>query len=395
MGCVGTIVVVVAPRQCPDVWRAATETGVLGRLVLLVEPVSRGDWPCSLAAADLLRETTRADMPLLLLDPMAGFSDLRAPQRVVEEALLCPRSRRRAVVLVQPSRPGKTTSGIPLRRGERWAGSPFHVGEPAKAHSETTFESLGAVIAWTDTLSAHAERVSPAVKQRVLACRSLKRRRDGSIWLPISTWARCPHVSAQDVFWSGVVPPLLRTVLAQPDVTPQDHHNTFVHASAGCTVRAQDHFVATVGCQNLHVVATGDATLVMPADADAATLQPLLDALREADRPELFDALDRPRDWGREVRMDGGRGWSVARLEQRPETVLRRAVPPDEELRWTVLEGQGYAAFESAGITLRPGTSFALPPSGIRRCEVDGATALKILETRRNSATAAVAMADA
>lgn len=380
---VGAVIMFVSPCMRAHAWQLVLRTELTERIVFMIEPMPRGDIACAAAVAAQMHAGDEKPRPLLLVDPLGDWAGLRQPDRLLDELLEAAAPRNRPVAFVTPC--GEDNSAaLRFRRGRALEGGLLHDATAGSELSGDNFRSTGAGFVWTDTLLELWNERSPRAAGLDLTEGS-RRARDGSLWLNPAVWHRCPQQPSDA--WHNLCDDglLLRTVLTRRAGAVREGHSgdVYVSDSRNCIVQSQDHLVAAIGCEGLHVVATRDATLILPRNATPDMLVGLTEALEEADRVELFEPPSKAHEWGRECRVAQDRGWTVHLVYQEPGTVLRRGCSEDTVIHWTVLAGEAYAKFENTGMTLRPGTALTLPPSGVRRCDAGEGDTLIILETRR------------
>lgn len=160
------------------------------------------------------------------------------------------------------------------------------------------------------------------------------------------------------------------------DVLAQDTSNTLVHA--------QHRFVATVGVENLIVVETADAVLVVRKDR-AQDVKKLVDALKSGKREEYKTHRKVYRPWGAYEGIDAGPRFQVKRITVNPGASLSLQMHHHRAEHWIVVKGTAKVTRGEDVFLLSENESTFIPLGTKHRLENPGAIPLEMIEVQSGS----------
>lgn len=180
-------------------------------------------------------------------------------------------------------------------------------------------------------------------------------------WSDIGSWRRLRGSQAADADGNVVV----------GDVIAEGVSNSYI--------RAQDHLVAAVGVDNMVIVATGDATLVVPADRSEEVSR-IVARLRADDRMERLDHGRVHRPWGHYETVDAGARFQVKRITVKPGASLSLQMHRHRAEYWVVVSGVARVTCNDEVRELRENESAHIPLGARHRLENPGSEPLELIE---------------
>ena len=182
--------------------------------------------------------------------------------------------------------------------------------------------------------------------------------------------------------WSDV-----GSLLALDDVTPADENgNVRVGRgvdidSSGSIIYSTDRLVATLGVQDLIVVDTADATLVLPKSR-AQDVRQVVDALKLLGAPEVTQPKVSLRPWGSWQCLLSGPGYQIKLLEIKPgcKPSLQRHKHRSEH--WIVVAGSAVVTRDEEIIDVPVNEAVFIPLGAVHRVENRESEMLQIIEVQ-------------
>ncbi len=182
--------------------------------------------------------------------------------------------------------------------------------------------------------------------------------------------------------WSDV-----GSLLALDDVAPADvNGNVRVGRgvdidSHGTIVYSTDRLVATLGVEDLVVVDTTDATLVLPKSR-AQDVRQIVDALKLLGAPEVSQPKISLRPWGSWQSLLSGPGYQIKLLEIKPgcKPSLQRHQHRSEH--WIVVAGEAVVTRDEEVIVVPLNESVFIPLGAVHRIENRGEEMLQVIEVQ-------------
>ncbi len=149
-----------------------------------------------------------------------------------------------------------------------------------------------------------------------------------------------------------------------------DSKNAMIYTKPG-------KFVAGIGLNNLIVVDTEDALLLMKK-GEGQKVKDIVDTLENKSLAtnHLFDY----RPWGGYKVLEEGEGFKVKILEINPGQRLSLQKHELREENWTIIEGEVLVTVDSKEVSMKSGDSIAIPVGSVHRAENCGKKLVKILE---------------
>ena len=146
-------------------------------------------------------------------------------------------------------------------------------------------------------------------------------------------------------------------------------------------VWSESRLVATVGVENLVVVETPDAVLVVPRDL-AQDVKDVVAVLRDQERAETVRHLREVRPWGSFEILDTGERYQVKRLVVNPGAKLSLQSHRHRAEEWTVVNGTARVVLDGDVATAPEGKTVSVPVGSKHRLENPGHIPLVVIEVQ-------------
>lgn len=183
-------------------------------------------------------------------------------------------------------------------------------------------------------------------------------------WSDVGSWAALWELGHHDEHGNVTV----------GDVELVDVHNSYV--------RSDGRFVAAIGLDNVVVVDSRDATLVVRRDR-AQDVKTIVDRLTAEGRPEVVTDGTEDRHWGTFSRLDDDDGSQVLNLRIDPGASLPSRTHDKAWVHWVVVRGSARAQIGDSASVMAAGESAAIPPGVGHSLENTSATeALDVFEIK-------------
>jgi len=222
-----------------------------------------------------------------------------------------------------------------------------------------------------------ADSIDYAVMERIAASAGARRAKAHSLpaGVVMALTAGWSDVGAWDALWQ-VLPKDKSGNVAQGDVLLQDCNNTLV--------LSEGRLVACVGINNLVVVETADAILVVHKDK-TQNVKKIVDQLKKTGRTEgqLHRKVFRP--WGSYDSVDVGERFQVKRIVVKPGATLSLQMHHHRAEHWIVVSGTAKVTRGENTFLLSENESTFIPLGTTHRLENPGCVALEMIEVQSGS----------
>lgn len=196
---------------------------------------------------------------------------------------------------------------------------------------------------------------------------------DKAVVVPISAgWS---DVGAWSALWN-VCPRDANGNVMQGDVIAEDTHNAFLVAHHRC--------LATVGIDDVIVVETADAVLVVHKDK-AQDVKKIVERLKETGREESKVHREVYRPWGSYEGIDSGTRFQVKRLRVKPGAQLSLQMHHHRAEHWVVVKGTARVTCGEKVFSLHENESTYIPLGEKHRLENPGTIPLEVIEIQSGS----------
>jgi mannose-1-phosphate guanylyltransferase/mannose-6-phosphate isomerase len=251
-----------------------------------------------------------------------------------------------------------------------------------------------------DVLLSELARLEPAMAEAIEAAVAKASTDLGFLRLDPDAFARAPQKSIDyavmektkraavvtgDFRWSDI-----GSWDALFDITPRDAGGNVLHGpavtidSTGCIVHSDGQLVAAAGVNDMVIVTTSDAVMVVPR-ARAQEVRELVNKVKAAKRPEATDHKRVHRPWGYYESIDMGERFQVKRIVVIPGGVLSLQKHRHRSEHWVVVRG---TAEVTLGDQIRPvheNESIYIPIGSVHRMANRGKIPLELIEVQTGS----------
>lgn len=375
---------------------------------VVLEPVSRNTGP-ALAAASLLAMEQDADA--LLMAVPSDHSIERLPEFHAHIQAAVPAARRGRLV----------TFSIPPTRPE--CGYGYILGGPLSDHAGVFdvsafiekpdaeracrflaagnyYWNSGMLLFSARTLVAELESHAPAVLEAARRAVAARRKERGHVTLDGAAFAAAPSISIDyavlersgrtatipcDIGWSDLG---CWDELWAGDAKDNDGNvaigDVLLEGARDCYIRSERRLVAVLGVDDLVVVESGDAVLVMPRQR-AQEVRRLVDRLNQAGRREARSHAAVTRPWGGFQPIRSGERFQVKLLTVKPGAKLSLQLHHHRAEHWVVVNGTALATCDGKQHFLRENESIYIPAAVPHRLENPGRVPLNVIEVQTGS----------
>ncbi len=182
-------------------------------------------------------------------------------------------------------------------------------------------------------------------------------------WSDVGSWASLWQIADKDEVGNSI----------QGDVFVANTHNAYV--------RAEHRHVAVIGLEDVVVVETADAVLVMHRD-QAQEVKHAIQFFEQANRKEHLEHLKVYRPWGWYEGVDEGERFQVKRIMVKPGEKLSLQMHHHRAEHWIVVSGTAKVTVADKEILLTENQSTYIPLGQIHRLENPGKIELHIIEVQ-------------
>lgn len=242
------------------------------------------------------------------------------------------------------------------------------------------------------------EKHQPALSAIAKKAAEQRRESEDFIRLPADIFTKLPSISIdyalmEKTSHAAVIPldcgwtdagsfDALWQIAAKDSAQNVIHGNTHLHDSNACFVHAAEGMmIATLGVENLIIIATPDA--VMVADKSRAQeVKRLVDALKPEHHSQVECHTKVARPWGSYERIDCGKGYLVKRIVVKPEGKLSLQIHQHRAEHWVVVSGKARVTKGEEQHILTANQSIYIPQNTPHRLENASAEPLEIIEVQ-------------
>jgi mannose-1-phosphate guanylyltransferase/mannose-6-phosphate isomerase len=182
-------------------------------------------------------------------------------------------------------------------------------------------------------------------------------------WSDVGTWQALWAISPKD---------------GDGNVTTGDVH---LHDSSGCYVRAEKRHVSAIGVENLVIVETEDALLVV-AKNRSQDVKHAVTRLDSLSRTEHLSHTRVHRPWGYYESVDAGERFQVKRIMVKPGAALSLQMHHHRAEHWVVVSGTAKVQRGDAEMLISENESVYIPVGMKHRLENPGKLPLYLIEVQ-------------
>ncbi len=375
----------VAPNQLKKAKKQAEQVGLVSNCQFIVEPIERGNWNAAVFASLMLARSNPSQM-------MIFMDAARPPQTVGALAKTYQQIRenmpeKQMVMLGSPYVP---TLHSKRNLAERCGRSVINSLLQVRAHSKDTAAStpskdlyaIGSTfLACPTHILAIAKLGDPEALQTVDTALQQSNDMNEAFWINLNMWSALEVKHTTDELIHHTDQFLLRpTDILTPKRETASARN-FVNDSINCSVNNTGHVVAMIGCSNIRVTSTRDATLIQSMETDV-DMETLTNDMREAQCLELFHSPIRHLSWGTETLLEQSHQSQVYKIELHPGASIPEHFHAHRKENWQVLSGLGKATISGVTHHITTGWTYNIDKTTLHSCISSKDRPLVILETR-------------
>jgi mannose-1-phosphate guanylyltransferase/mannose-6-phosphate isomerase len=400
----GAPIVITGPNFHFFAKRQAEDIGVDATVV--IEPLRRDSAPAIAAATAVAR---KRDPDAVVLALAADHIILDAPQfRATCLAGRAGADAGRIVTFgIKPSEP-KTSFGYILpgqaiagavRGVERFVEKPDAV-TAARYVKDGYLWNSGNFLFRADVLLAELARLEPEMAKAVVASVDKATTDLGFLRLDPEAFARAPQQSidyavmektdraavVEGAFrWSDIGSWDALFDIAEKDADGNVLHGpTMTMDAHGCVVHSDGRLTAVLGVDDLVVVSTSDAVMVVPR-ARSQEVKELVAKLKAGKRAEATDHKRVHRPWGYYESIDMGERFQVKRIVVVPGGILSLQKHRHRAEHWVVVKGTAEVTVNETVKNVHENESIFIPIGSVHRKANKGKNALELFEVQTGS----------
>jgi mannose-1-phosphate guanylyltransferase / mannose-6-phosphate isomerase len=385
--------------------RQAEEVGVDATVV--IEPIRRDSGPAIAAATAVaaLRDPQAVVLALaadhIILD-IEGFRATCLAGRAAAEA------GRIVTFGIKPNEPktsyGYILPGEAVGKGGAHAVKSF-VEKPDAATAtryvrEGYLWNSGNFLFRADVLLSELQRLEPDMAAAIKAAVANASDDLGFLRLQQEAFARAPQKSidyavmertdraaviAGDFGWSDI-----GSWDALFDIVKSDTQGNVLHGhvvtmdATGCVVHSDDRLTTVLGVNDLVIVSTSDAVMVVPR-ARAQEVRELVTKLKAGKRPEATNHKRAHRPWGYYESIDVGERFQVKRIVVIPGGILSLQKHRHRSEHWVVVRGTAEVTINEQVRAVHENESVYIPIGSVHRMANKGKIPLELIEVQTGS----------
>jgi len=389
--------------------RQAEEIGV--DVTIIIEPMRRDSGP-AIAAATMVASRRDPKAVVLALAADHIIPDVDAFRATCQAGRVAAEAGRIVTFGIKPTEP-KTNYGYILR-GEMIGEGVFAVksfvekpdaATAARYVREGYLWNSGNFLFRAAVLLSELKRLEPEMAASVDAAVATASNDLGFVRLESGAFSRATQksidyavmektdlaaVALGDFLWSDIGSWDALYDIAPPDSKSRDAAGNVLQGSVvtmdakGCVVHSNDRLTAVVGVNDLVVVSTSDAVMVIPR-ARAQEVRELVDKLKAEKRPEATDHKRVHRPWGYYESIDIGERFQVKRIVVIPGGTLSLQKHLHRAEHWVVVRGTAEVTIGEKVGAVHENESVYIPIGSVHRLANKGKIALELIEVQTGS----------
>ncbi|MDX8400567.1 MAG: mannose-1-phosphate guanylyltransferase/mannose-6-phosphate isomerase [Gallionellaceae bacterium] len=375
-------------------------------LSLILEPFGRNTAP-AVAAAAFAAQVEDVDATLLVLPADHLIQDVAAFHAAIQSALTLAQQDKLVTFGIKPSEAatgfGYIESGDPIKPIEQAYTVKRFVEKPNLATAQEFLSSgdffwnSGMFVFKASAYLAELLKHRPDIHAAAQLAWQQSHRDFDFCRLDEAAFADCPSDSidyavmehtrlaamiAVDIGWNDI-----GSWSSLADNSPHDARGNAVRGDVyaaetdNCYIRSESRLVAAIGVQDLVIVETADAVLVMHKES-AQDVKHTVDYLKQAERSEHLVHRRVYRPWGYYEGIDVGERFQAKRIVVNPGSKLSLQKHQYRAEHWVVVSGKARVTRGEDSLVLHANQSTYIPLGVIHRLENIGDTALHLIEVQ-------------
>lgn len=404
-GMFGPPIVITGPNFHFFARRQAEEIGIDATVV--IEPLRRDSGPAIAAATAIARQRDPKAIVLalaadhIILDPEAFRATCLAGREAAEEGSI-------VTFGIKPTEP-KTSYGYILPGGPVGAGKVRKVEKFVEKPDAATAAryvmdgylwNSGNFLFRADVLLSELKRLEPEMADAVDVAATQATNDLGFLRLDPDAFARAPQKSIDYAVMektdrAAVVEGAFRwsdigSWDALFDITPRDKEGNVLQGpvvtmdARNCVVHSDQRLTAVVGVEDLVVVSTTDAVMVVPR-ARSQEVKELVARLKADNRKEATEHKRGHRPWGYYESIDLGDRFQVKRIVVTPGGTLSLQKHRHRSEHWIVVRGTAEVTINETTRSVHENESVYIPIGSVHRLANQGRIPLELIEVQTGS----------
>ncbi|NMM25974.1 MAG: mannose-1-phosphate guanylyltransferase/mannose-6-phosphate isomerase [Glaciimonas sp.] len=368
----------------------------------LLEPVGRNTAPAIAAAATYLAQTAGPDSLMLVLSADHLISDPVAFGVAVEAAVHLAQDGQLVTFGITPNHPDTAYGYIQAdgHKVSRFVEKPTLEKARQYLASGNYLWNAGIFCFKVSAVLAELEACAPEVMRAIdpcMALNTLDSLKNGKITLDADSFAQAPDISidyalmerskkvavvACDIGWSDIGSWDAVSELSVPDENGnRTVGETVLYDTNNCYIQSNDRIVSAVGVQDLIIIDTPDALLVVDRSR-VQDVKKIVSQLKEKqhDSYKLHKKVDRP--WGAYVVLEEGNGFKIKRIEVKPGASLSLQMHHHRSEHWIVVSGIAKVVNGERELLVNTNESTYIPAGHKHRLENPGLLDLVMIEVQ-------------
>lgn len=370
---------------------------------IVLEPEGRNTAPAIALAALEVKQAYGADALMLVLPADHVIRDLVAFETSILKAVELAKQDALVTFGVQPTRP-ETGYGY-IRSAEGYQVAEFvekpdlETAQGYLASGEYLWNSgmfLFQAVSYLTELSTHRKDIADAV----MAAYEKRNEDMDFVRIDAELFAQCPEESidfavmepthkAKVVPYSGDWSDIGAWDALYDYADKDENQNVLLgdvmaEGTNNCLVRSESRLVATVGVQDLVIVETADAVLVMDKN-QAQDVKKIVKRIKQENREEHMYHTTVHRPWGTYETVDLGDRHQVKRIMVKPGEKLSVQMHHHRAEHWVVVSGTAKVQNGEREILLTENESTYIPVGVVHALENPGKISLEIIEVQSGS----------
>lgn len=169
-------------------------------------------------------------------------------------------------------------------------------------------------------------------------------------------------------------------------IKPDDNGNVivgkgFVEAAHNVMVHSEERLTTVLGCDDIVVVATRDAVMVVKKGM-TERVKDLVADLKTAGHIEAEQSIRQYRPWGHHEVLDAGEGYQVRRIMVAPGQQISRQSHANRAEHWIVVKGMATATINDMTVHLFENQSLTIPQGAVHQIGNNGKEASLLIEVQ-------------
>ena len=160
--------------------------------------------------------------------------------------------------------------------------------------------------------------------------------------------------------------------------------NVILRDSNNCYVRSENRLIAGIGIENLVIIETNDAILILDKDK-SQEVKYIVQYLKNNNIKEGIENKKILRPWGSYNSLVNENTWKVKLIEVKPKECLSLQMHKYRSEHWVVVQGIAEIEVDNKKFTLYPNQSTYIPVGSKHRLSNPGANILSIVEIQSGS----------